>query len=122
MRFPDSIERAIAEFRGIPMPDFDDRKSTAKPLDSLVEVLVERHSIGKVRPEQTIIEAWRDLLGPSNSHRCSPERIDLQNRLVINVNNPILRRELMFDKARLLRKIQALPGCEHISGIEFKQG
>ena len=122
MRLPHNIEQAIAEFRGLPLPDFDERHISAKPLDSLIEVLIERHSIGKLRPEQTIIENWRTLLGDTNAHRCSPERIDTQHRLLINVSNPVLRRELMFDRNRLLARIRELEGCGHITAVEFRQG
>lgn len=122
MRLPYKIEKAVADFRGLQLPAYDARELAAIPLDSLVEVLIERHGIGKIRPEQTIIEAWRDVMGDNNAHRCSPERIDSRDRLLINVSNPVLRRELLFDRSRLLARVRALPGCDHISGIEFKQG
>jgi len=122
MRLPREIETAIAEFRGLPMPECDVRTLTAVPLDSLLEVLIERYDIGKVRPEQTIMENWVKILGEKLAHRCAPERIDAQDRLVINVPNPILRREMLFDRERIRQRVCALPGCGHIKAVEFKQG
>lgn len=122
MRFPAHIEEAIAAFRGLPRPSDRSREADTKPVDSLMEVLIERYSIGKVRPEQAIMENWAQIMGPKNAHRCSPERIDGRDRLVINVSNPILRRELLFQRHKILQAVRAIEGCEGIADVELRAG
>lgn len=87
-----------------------------------MEILVERFKIGKVRPEQALMEHWREIMGDHNAQRCSPERIDPNGRLLINVSNPILRREMMFSKRRILERVHSIPGCETIQDIDFLAG
>ncbi len=122
MRFPAHIEDVIAEFRGLPRPTDRSRERDTKPVDSLMEVLIERYSIGKVRPEQAIMENWAQIMGPKDAHRCSPERIDGRGRLVINVSNPILRRELLFRRHKILQSVREIEGCEEIVDIELRAG
>lgn len=97
-----------------------DRK--AKPIDSLLEVLIQRHRIQKPRPEEILMEHWRTIVGPQNAHGCAPEKVDRVGVLHVRVANPILRRELMFRKADMLRKLQSLPECDFIVDILFKAG
>ena len=122
MRFPRRIENLIAEFRGLPKDRSRSIDRPAVPVDSLMEVLLERYEVGKIRPEQIITSRWADILGPDFAKRCSPQKIDRSGRLVVLVPNPILRRELIFDRRRIVREIQALPECGHIRDVHFIGG
>ncbi len=122
MKLPRYIENAIADFRGLPRPSAHDWDAGAKDMGSLVEVLIDRYRIGEDRPEQAIMAQWREIVGESNANRCAPERIDSQDRLVVVVANPILRRELHFARRIMLSKLKSIKGCEHIRDIEFRAG
>lgn len=121
MKFPRPIEDAVADFRGLPRPSEHEWDSGASNMGSLMEVLLEKYKIGQERPEQTIMGAWREIMG-ENAARCAPERIDTQGRLVVVVANPILRRELAFSRRPLVQKLRRLKGCEGIRDIEFRAG
>ncbi len=122
MRLPRNIEEAIAEFRGLPKPGEHEWDPGATNMASLIEVLFERYRIGQERPEQLIMAKWREIVGEENAARCAPERIDSQDRLVVVVANPILRRELHFARLRILARLRAVQGCAHIRDIEFRAG
>lgn len=121
MKLPRNMEDAIADFRGFPRLSDAEFHHGASNMSSLVEVLIERFKIGHDTPEKAIMSAWSELLG-KDAHRCAPERIDSQGRLVVAVANAILRRELHFKRVELAKKIRRLPGCENIRDIEFKAG
>ena len=122
MRYPRKFEDAVADFRGLPRAGEHEWDAGARDMGSLLEVLIEKHKIGKDRPEQTIMAHWRELMGDENAARCAPERIDTLGRLVVAVANPILRRELAFTRKPLVAKLQKLKGCEDIRDIEFRAG
>ena len=120
MRFSPQAEQAISEFLGVPSWDPRNTRHSALGMDSLVEVLLERHSIGQPTPQENLMGAWRQLLG-DDAHRCSPLRLE-NNLLTIAVPNAILRRELMFGKRALLARIQAVEGCSAIRDIRYVAG
>jgi hypothetical protein len=122
MKYPRNIENAIADFRGLPRPSEHAWDAGPQGMDSLLEVLVQRFSIGRERPEQVIMANWRELVGERNASRCAPERIDSERRLIVAVANPILRRELHFARATIVRKLKKLKGCGDIRDIEFRAG
>jgi hypothetical protein len=122
MKYPRNIEDAIADFQGLPRPSEHEWDAGPQGIDSLVEVLIQRFSIGRERPEQVIMANWRELVGDRNANRCAPERIDSENRLVVAVANPVLRRELHFARAQIVRKLKKLKGCHDIRDIEFRAG
>lgn len=122
MKYPRHIENAIADFRGLPRPNEHEWDAGPQGMGSLVEVLVQRFSIGRERPEQVIMANWRELVGESNANRCAPERIDSEGRLVVAVANPVLRRELHFSREKIVRKLRLLKGCSEIRDIEFRAG
>ncbi|MFA5257276.1 MAG: hypothetical protein WC360_03935, partial [Opitutales bacterium] len=70
MRLPRKIENAIADFRNLPRPGDHEWDPGSKNLGSLIEVLMERYSIGKERPEQMIMANWRDIVGEAGASRC----------------------------------------------------
>jgi HAD superfamily hydrolase (TIGR01493 family) len=95
--------------------------SWAQPIDHLLDQLVTQHRLeASVRPEQTLMAHWRELLGPGLAHRCFPERIGPDNTLVLWVTSPVLRQELSFRSAELLERIRALPGCNLIRALKVQ--
>jgi hypothetical protein len=121
MKLPRDIEDAIADFRELPRADDYEWDAGPCGMDSLLEVIIEKYNIAKPRPERTIMENWRNIMG-ENAQRCAPERIDSQGRLVVAVANPVLRRELAFSRKSIVWKIRRLNGCGDISDIDFRAG
>lgn len=122
MRLPIREQRLLNEFKGLPQDRLEYDVSSSKPIDSLIEVLINRYHIEQATPEETIMSHWRELLGETNAHRCSPVRLDAQQTLHIAVSNPTLRRELMFNQRTILQRLQQLPGCDHIRAIRLVAG
>lgn len=122
MEFTRDVENLIANLRRLPEKPSRMRDRKTKPLSSLVEVCFERYAIDRKTPQQTILENWKQLVGESNAHRCSPERINARRQLVIQVANPTLRRELQFIEDRIMTRLRSMEGCDHITGIVLRAG
>lgn len=91
-------------------------------MDALVEVCLERHSIGRETPEEIVMRHWHRIVGEAHASRCTPLRIDARKRLIIGVPNPILRRELQFHEDRIMTSLRSIEGCDHISGVILRAG
>ena len=117
-------QRALAAFYGIPNSAIRDEHAgrNVVPANSVIEVLLERHKIGKPRREHVIMEHWKELVGPMAAHRCKPHIIDSSGTLHIIVANPILRRELLFKKRQILTHLRRLHGCAEIQDLDFQAG
>jgi hypothetical protein len=121
MKLPRKTENLIAEFRGLPKNYSRSVDRGSVPLDSLIEVINERYGIDKLTPEQMLMSCWKDILG-DNAHRCSPVKLESDGTLLISVKNPIVKRELLFQKRRMVKSIQKLDGCSHILDLKFVAG
>nr|WP_281398180.1 DUF721 domain-containing protein [Ruficoccus amylovorans] len=95
---------------------------SATTLDNLVEVIFERYQIGKDNIEDVIMANWKDVVGERTAHRCRPQRLVQGRKLIILAGSPVIRQELQFNQNRILRKIQALPGCHTINEIVILNG
>ena len=112
----------IADFRGVPLDDTFSARASGKAMGSIIETCFARYGIGKESPQETVLRNWRQIIGPHFCDRCAPEKIDASAKLVIRVENPILRRELHFMEDRIMTALRSLPGCTHIRGIVFRAG
>lgn len=122
MPFSRDVENLIANLRNLPERQSKAREKPAKDLASLLENCFEHYEIGKVTPESVIAENWNQIMGDRFAARCALERIDRAGRMVIQVANPILRRELAFVEDRIMTRVRSLERCEHIRGVVFKAG
>lgn len=122
MHFRRSVENLIANLRGVPETKSRIRDRGTKPLDSLVEVCLERYKIGQETAEEIIMRNWAQIVGERHAPRCAPLRVDQNHRLHIGVNNPVLRRELQFHEDRIMTALRTLEGCQHINGIVLRAG
>lgn len=120
--FSREVESLIASLRSIPEEDYIQRDSGTKEFGSLVEACVEKYHIGKQTPEEEILENWNNIVGMQFASRCRPERITSSGTLVIQVANPVLRREMMFLEDRILTALGSLKSCHHITRIVLKGG
>lgn len=122
MPFTRYVENLIANFREVPRKRSRMVDRGAKPLDSIIEVCLERHHIGKETPEECLLSHWTQIVGERLAGRCSPLRIDARQVLIIAVSNPSLRRELQFHEDRIMTAIRSIEGCAHIRGVYFRAG
>jgi len=122
MRFSRQAEELIADLRSIPHERSRARDRGTKPLDSLIEVCLERHKIGRETTEETIMRHWERIIGKTFAHRCAPVRIDARRRLIIGVSNPSLRRELQFHEDRIMTALRSIEGCDHLRGVILRAG
>lgn len=116
------LPNLLASLHGLAEPGSQMLDRRAKPLDSVLEVLLNRYHIHKPRPEEVLMQNWRSIVGEQNAHGCAPEKIDKTGQLHVRVANPMLRRELMFRKSSMLRCLQTIPECDFIVDILFKAG
>jgi len=122
MHFSKSIQQLIAELRGVPGPYSRSRDRATTSVGNLVEVILQKHRIGKTSVEDSIMARWRDVVGEQTAHRCRPLKIIGGRQLIIVTTNAVLRQELMFRKTDILRKIRQLPECGGIREITVRTG
>ncbi len=122
MQFNRDVQNLIANLRGVPEDRGRSRKRDATDLDSLVEVIFERHQIGQDNLENVIMANWKDIVGERTAHRCRPQRLVNNRKLVILAGNPVIRQELQFMQNKILRQLHALPGCQCVREIVVLNG
>lgn len=120
--FSRAARREIARFRGLSTAETKKEARQPVPVEDLIHILFEEHHINQPGFQQTLMENWKQVVGPGNSHRCSPLRIIEPNTLVIAAPNPTFRQELSFQKPYLLKAIRNLPGGNKIKDLRFIAG
>lgn len=111
----------IASLRNLPDDPGNLKGPGSKPLDSLLEICIEKYHIGKHTPEEAVLENWERIVGKTLARRCRPERID-KGTLLIQVANPTLRSEIRFMESRILTALGSIEECQHIHRIALKGG
>lgn len=122
MQFSRDANSLIADLRGIKYKRSPARLRDVVQLENLVEVILQKHRIGKASVEDTIMAKWRDIVGEQTAHRCRPHKIIDGKKLIIITTNAVLRQELMFRKTDILRKVRALPECGTVREIVVRAG
>jgi hypothetical protein len=110
----------LAAFRNLPESEDTVADRPVKNLASVIEVCIERHRIGRETPEDVILREWVNIIGPEYAHRTRPQRISKAGVLVIQVDNPVLRRELQFHEDRIMTALRSLSACAHVRTIVFR--
>jgi hypothetical protein len=121
-KFSRQIENMIADLRGVPTNDSQSRLRDTRSLGELTDHLLHKHRIGMKTPEEAIRDAWVEIVGAPNAEYCHPLRVDRDRVLLVGVSNPIIRQELLFHKAVVLQRVQAIPACAHITDVLFRAG
>ncbi|MCH6255323.1 DUF721 domain-containing protein [Puniceicoccaceae bacterium K14] len=121
-KFSRKVENLIANFRGIPENYKPEAKSREKGIDSIIDRIERKYKIGIESVEDLINENWTQIVGAANARSCSPSRIERENTLIVSVANPILRQELQFNKAILLKNLHKISGTRKIRYLVFKTG
>lgn len=121
-KFSRRVENLIANFRGIPENYKPEAHSREKGIYSIIDRIENKYKIGVESTEDIISANWNQIVGSNNARSCAPSRIEKENTLIISVSNPILRQELQFNKAILLKNLHAVPGTHKIRYLVFKTG
>lgn len=75
------------------------------------------------RLEHTIAAHWADIVGDAKkAHRCAVQRLADDGSLIVIAPGAVLRNELQFEKAKMLQRVRALPGCGGIRAIVLRAG
>lgn len=122
MKFPKQVNELIAELRGVPADKSRARDRPTTAIGNLVEVILQKHRLGKVSVEDSIMARWRDIVGEQSAHRCRPLKIIDGRQLIIVTTNAVLRQELMFRKTDILRKVREIPECSTIRELVIRTG
>lgn len=120
--FSRGAKNEIAHFRGIAPNSSKAVLRPASSIGDLVNILFEEHRIDEPNFHQVLMENWKTVVGPGNSHRCSPVRVIDPGVLIIAAPNATFRQELLFQKPYLLREIRKLSGGNKIKEIRFVSG
>jgi hypothetical protein len=120
--FTRRIENLIANFRGLPEDPSRSRIRPIRGIDALVDDVVRKHRIGMSSPQDAIRDAWGEIVGESNQQFAHPARIERNRCLVVAVNDAVVRQELQFNKALLLKRVRGVPGCGQIREVVFRNG
>jgi hypothetical protein len=119
-KFSRKVENLIAEFRGLPTNRSRSRERDTKSGAEVIEDILHKYRVGKATPEEAVREAWVEIVGEPNAAYCHPMRIDRDRTLVVGVTNPVIRQEMLFHKALVLKRVQAIPACKRITSIVFR--
>lgn len=122
MEFSKEIQSLIASLRGIPS---DRNYRATRPSKSIFDLLssgLKKYKIGEIRPEALIMGQWKEIVGPSFAHRCSPKTITADGTLIIQTSNSTIKNELLFNQSKILKQIQNIEGCKNIKRVLIKEG
>lgn len=89
------------------------------PADTMDDIL-KSHGIFGGSLQSQIRENWEKIVPASLASRCIPT--ELRNgfsTLVVACENAVIRQQIEFRKRSILKKINALPGCEKVQKIIF---
>ncbi len=121
-KFKKSVERLIANFRGIPENYEGEAPKTEREMSGALDRILNKYKIGVEKLEDTINANWPQIVGKANAQNCSPSRIERERTLIISVSNPVIRQELQFNKQLILKNLHALKGGRQIRTVIFKSG
>ena len=120
-QFSRQAENLIANLRGVP-EDFSPIVRETVNLDVVCDKILRKYKIGVESLEDQIREKWIQIVGPANSIHCNPIRIENNSVLFIAVSNPIIRQELQFNQAIILRNLACIENGNQIRRIVFRSG
>ena len=123
-RFSKLAEELIGEFRGLETiePRRQVKRATKTSAD-VIEAIVNKYHLGeKASPEQAIRERWPELVTPTLAAYSHVVEITKSGWLMVMVSNAVAKQELSNNRRLFLKKIQAVPGCSHIRGLNFRAG
>lgn len=120
--FSKVAETLVADLRRVASEDPPRaRQRSTQALAPLVEALLQKHRIGRDAPEYTIREHWNEIVGPANASYSHPATIE-RNLLIVLAAHAVVRNELFHHREEIVARLQKLPGCAHVKGINLRPG
>ncbi|MGE9295958.1 MAG: DUF721 domain-containing protein [Puniceicoccales bacterium] len=120
MQFSREVNNLIANLRDLPEDHGRSRSRGAKPIDSVVEVILERYKIGKPTAEEIIVKHWKEIVGEETAHRARPMKLVNGKQLIIMASNSVIKQELLFAERQILKRVRALPECGAIRDVSIR--
>ena len=120
-QFSRQAENLIANLRGVP-ENFSPIVRETVNMDVVFDKILRKYKIGVESLEDRIREKWIQIVGPANANHCHPIRIENESVLFIAVSNPIIRQELQFNQAIILRNLACIENGKRIRRIVFRSG
>lgn len=122
--FSPSAENAIAEFRGLPAGEPPRmRRRPTRELASVLEEIRVKYRIGRDAPEDAIRNRWPEIVGAANAAFSQAARLDQGGRrLIVLVDNSVVRSELFLHRDLILERLRQLPGCSGVKILHIRTG
>lgn len=120
-KFSRRAENLIANLRGVP-EDYSPIVRDTVDMGTVFDKILTRYKIGVDSLEDRIREKWTKIVGLENAGHCNPVRIEREITLVIAVSNPIIRQELQFNQAIVLRNLNSIKDGNRIRNLVFRSG
>ncbi len=112
----------IASLRGLPPDRSVSKLRETAPVGKFVQDVMEKYRVGMPSREDTIMQNWEKIVGPTNVQYAHLLNIENERRVFIAVTNQIVRQELFFHRKLILQRIQALPGCKNLRELTLRAG
>lgn len=112
----------LSTLKGVPYTRSYAINREPKKVGEMVELLLVRHKVGQIRPENVILENWDYVAGSRMAAHSRPVRLQRDGSLMIAVTDSVLKRELLFRQREILQRIRSLAGCESVRGIITSAG
>jgi hypothetical protein len=116
-----AVENLIADLRGLPAEDSRSRRRKAQDLGPLIDELLVKYRISHDSLEHSIRDKWAELVGVANATYSHPLIVE-RAQLVVLVSHSVVRNELFHHRMEILARVQKLPGCSGIKGINLRSG
>lgn len=123
-QFSKLAEELIGDFRGVEVSEPRRQvKRRTQSAANVIEAIVNKYHLGdEASPEQAIRERWPELVTPTLAAYSHVVEITKSGWLMVMVSNAVAKQELSNNRRLFLRKIQAVPGCSHIKGLNLRAG
>ncbi|WP_438479618.1 DciA family protein [Oleiharenicola lentus] len=119
--FSRAIENLIAGFRDLPGDNTRSKSRKPSELTTVIDELLVKYRISHDSLEHSIRAAWPELVGVANASYSHPVTVE-RNLLLVLTSHAVVRNELFQHRAPILAKLQKLPGCAHIKGLNLRSG
>lgn len=122
--FSKLAEEMIGDFRGVETSEPRRQvKRRTQPTADVIEAIVNKYHLGdEASPAQAIRDRWPELVTPTLAAYSHVVEITKSDWLMVMVSNAVAKQELSNNRRLFLKKIQAVPGCSHIKGLNLRAG
>lgn len=86
-----------------------------KSLGKIIEKFLKNYGYAGIVKEHYVLANWEKIVGAEVASHTRPIRFDF-GRLYVEVDSPVWRNELSFEKERILERIK-----EAVEGIEIEE-